>query len=696
MTATSSHPPFGTRVTGLLFLTLVLAAAVGFPYPGWWWNADRFWFGRALILMTAAVLAWRRYRRRETVIERDVAERTRELDSKRLRELEGNRVLEMLVSNQPLGAVLDAVVRLIGSQCPDALCAIVLKTGSGFEIAAAPDLPGDWLSAMRDSCSLPSDVWRRRIETEQPDRDPAWRAFVGSLSGQAPAAIRTWPIGDSAQPLGVLLLFLRESGRFAACDDCIGQLGSHLARLALDQNRVNENLRFQALHDPLTGLADRTLYKERLDRSLAEAEVLGSRLALLFIGVDHLKQINDAFTRRVGDLVLAEIARRMKALLRPADTIARVGGDEFVAVVTDLRDTAETNEIAARILDAIRQPIEIEGRQVEAGASVGFAIFPDDGREAEQLERAADTAMYHAKDLGRNRVQAFAARGEVLDRARMEEELRRGLRHGYFVVHYQPKVRSDRKIVGFEALVRMNHPVHGLIPPSEFISIAEASGLIVPLGLWVIEEVCRQAAAWESVGLGQVPVAVNVSPVQICRPDFAGSVGDCLRRYGIQAANLELELTEGMLISRGSVAQGQLYALRELGVQLSIDDFGTGYASLSYLHRLRFDSIKLDRSFVQSIDTDDLARRLVQAMIGVARGLGLNVVAEGVETEGQRRALIGVGCTQMQGFLFARPKPPAELDELLRLSARAPADSVQDANMPVPANGLRRAELLPA
>jgi EAL domain-containing protein (putative c-di-GMP-specific phosphodiesterase class I) len=252
----------------------------------------------------------------------------------------------------------------------------------------------------------------------------------------------------------------------------------------------------------------------------------------------------------------------------------------------------------------------------------------------------------------------------------MDEEVRLALRDGYFVVHYQPKVGTDRKLAGFEALVRMNHPVLGQVPPGSFIPIAETSGLIVPLGAWVLEESCRQMAEWRARGLGDVPVAVNVSPVQICRADFASSVAQCLERHGVPAATLELELTESLLISATEVAQAQLKALRDLGVQLSIDDFGTGYSSLSYLHRLHVDSIKLDRSFVQSIDTDIIAHRLVQAMIGVAHGLGLSVVAEGVETESQRDALLAAGCPLMQGFLFARPQPAFELDEILRTRER--------------------------
>jgi diguanylate cyclase (GGDEF)-like protein len=664
MTSTRSHPPVGALAAAFLFLVV---AAVNI-----FWTPGGVWSGCLVILIAAGMGAWftreRAHERREKALERAVLDRTQTLERERFREGESNRMLEMLVSNQPLGVVLDALARLTTSQCPAAWCVILMKRTEGYRVVAAPDLPGEWLEALQARHAVPFELWRKHQEM-RPHRNPAWKIFTGALSGPPPAAIHSWPIGSTDTPHGALLLFYREASGPGESDSHLAEAACRVARLALEHSRLYDDLLFQGNHDGLTGLPNRMLYEERLDESLSQASLAGQKVAVLFIDLDRYKEVNDSFGHRVGDLLLGLIARRMKTALRPGDTVARIGGDEFTIVLNDVKDAGDAGDVAALVLEAIREPIVIDGRHLGASASIGIAIFPDDGKDSEQLERAADAAMYHAKDLGRDRAEAFATRNETLDRARMEQELRLGLRLGYFVVYYQAKVGVDRKVVGFEALVRMNHPEHGLILPASFIPIAEASGLIVPLGAWVLEEVCRQIAEWESRGLGQIPVAVNVSPVQICRPDFAKSVEDCLSRYGIQPANLELELTEGLLIRATGVAQEQLRALRKLGVQLSIDDFGTGYSSLSYLHHLQIDSIKLDRSFVQSIDTDELARRLVQAMIGVAHGLGLGVVAEGVETEAQRTALIAAGCPLMQGFLFARPQPPGELEGLLRLNA---------------------------
>jgi diguanylate cyclase (GGDEF)-like protein len=685
MASPLSNSALAGRVAAFIFLPTLgaNAASLSFINAGSWSMSHRFWIALAVAIATSvAAAAWRirerTHRRRENVLELAVVERTQALDLERRRERERNQILEMLVSNQPLESVLDAVARLIREQCPDSLCAILMRRGDGYRIAAAPELPGEWLAALQVPHAVPFEVWSRRLEARQPALSPAWKILMGGLKGRIPEVIHSWPIGHDRGPLGALLLFYTEASGPGESDSRIAEEAGRMLRLAFEHSRLYDDLNFHAHHDNLTGLPNRMLFEERLDRSLCEAEVLGQKLAVLFIDLDCFKQVNDTLSHRVGDLLLCEIASRMKRTLRPGDTAARIGGDEFTIVLNNIADAAQAAEIAARVLESIRQPVIIEGQQIGATASAGIAIFPDDGKDSEQLQRAADAAMYHAKNLGSDRAEAFATRNDTLDRVRLDEELRLALSEGYFVVHYQPKVGADRRLVGFEALLRMNHPKHGLIPPASFIPVAEASGMIVPIGKWVLEEVCRQVAEWESRDLGQVRVAVNVSPVQICRPDFAESVHDCLTRYGIAAGNLELELTEGLLINAAGVAQEQLRDLRELGVQLSIDDFGTGYSSLSYLHRLQIDSIKLDRSFVQSIDTDKLACRLVQAMIGVAQGLGLTVVAEGVETEGQRDALIAAGCPFMQGFLFARPQPPAELEELLRFSALESARRTAD------------------
>jgi diguanylate cyclase (GGDEF)-like protein len=276
------------------------------------------------------------------------------------------------------------------------------KCADGYHVAAAPDLPREWIAALRVPHAVPFEVWRKHVEA-QPGRNPAWKVFNGALSGRAPAAIHSWPVGSLDTPLGALLLFYREASGPGDSDPRLAEAGCRMARLALEHNRMYDDLRFQGHHDSLTGLANRLLYEQHLDRSLREAEILGQKVAVLFIDLDRFKQINDAFSHRVGDLLLGEIARRMKARLRPGDTVARIGGDEFTIVMNDIRDAGEAGEIAARVLGAIREPIVIDGRHMQASASIGIAIFPDDGKDPEQLERAADAAMYHAQRNARSR-----------------------------------------------------------------------------------------------------------------------------------------------------------------------------------------------------------------------------------------------------------------------------------------------------
>jgi diguanylate cyclase (GGDEF)-like protein len=671
----------------LAVLIFVLSGALGAQNV----HSIGFWIILALLVGLNAAATFRTreqgQRLREAALELAVREKTADLHLERERDRARNHILEMLVSNEPLEKVLDAVLQAVHAESPEALCAILLKKGESCQVPAAIGVPGSWLTGLEVPFAIPSEIWRNPCVTRHSDlkrhqdlkRHPeskrqGWNAFISQLEGAGPGTVYSRPIERKEERMGAIVLFYRGDRE---PDTLAAEMGQRFAGLAIAHSRLYAGLHFQARHDSLTGLPNREAFEERLDQSLRDAGTSNQRVAVLVIDLDRFKAVNDTFSHRVGDLLLREIARRINITAGAGDTVARIGGDEFSVLVSDVKGAGKVSAFADRVLDAIRQPLVINGNQIDTSASIGMAVYPEDGTDAEKLRRAATAAMCCARDLGRDRAETFSARHEILDRARMDEALREALRDGSFVVHYQPKVGVDRRLAGFEALVRMNSREHGLVPPMSFIPVAESNGLIVPLGLWVLDEVCRQIALWEGRGLRPVSVAVNVSPIQICRADFAKSVEECMAQHGVRPASLELELTESLLINAAGTAQEQLRALRELGVKLSIDDFGTGYSSLSYLHRLPIDTVKLDRSFVQSIDTDQLAHQLVQAVIGVATGMGLSVVAEGVETEDQRNALLTAGCTLMQGYLFAKPKPAAELEGFLR-SASTEAATTAD------------------
>ena len=636
---------------------------------GPWWSAR--WLAAAVfgLLVAGAVFLWwlrdRAQARNARELRLAVQQRTAELERERGFEKSRNKILETLLSDQSLGPVLDGIAGLVSEQMPGARCVIIQKNLKGWRVASAPFLPKPWLDALDGPDTIPFEVWQRASEFVGPETHPAWLAYRRKLDGPAPAAIHSVPIGNADSPLGALLLFYPEPTG-AEPWQTILEANARVAQIALEHRRFCDELHFQAHHDSLTGLPNRALFEERLASAVGESKVLGRRMALLYIDIDGFKQINDRLSHRAGDTVLEELARRMRVLLRPDDIVARIGGDEFNVLVPDVADAAEASDVAARLIAAIREPLSVEGHELFVTACIGISMFPGDSAEAEELQYQADAAMYYAKSLGKNGIQSFGSGSDSLDRVRMEQALRHALRDGLFVLDYQPKFTAYGHVAGFEALLRLRHPKEGLIPPLRFISIAEETGLIVPIGAWVIDEVCRQIAEWNGLGLGPVSVAVNISGPQIVRSDFAKSVQESLALHQVPSSSLELELTERMIVSGGGEANRQMHALRALGVTVSIDDFGTGLSSLSYLRSRQVDAIKLDRSFVQSIDTDPAARRLVKAVVGVAKGLGLGVIAEGVETEPQRQALVNAGCPVMQGFLFARPQPAASAEQLLR------------------------------
>ena len=429
-------------------------------------------------------------------------------------------------------------------------------------------------------------------------------------------------------------------------------------------------LRHLADHDHLTGLMNRAAFEKRFQQ-ISGTDVPGdgqrhySQTGLLFIDLDRFKEINDTLSHRVGDQYLQAIAERLCGAVRPDDAVFRIGGDEFTILMHKLSGPDDAAEAAERILGAIGAPLRIAGYDLTPSASIGAAIYPCDGADAETLMRAADAAMYRAKVRGGAKVQ-MADESDPLDIVRVAEKLEHALDAGWFEVHYQPRIGYDGKFNGFEALARCNDPEHGSIPPSAFIPAAEKSGLIVPLDAWVLDTVCGQIAEWERRGLGSVFVSVNVSAVEMARPDFAWSVEQCLVRHGVAPQQIELELTEGHMIDFEGEPVRQMKILARLGVHLSVDDFGTGYNAFSYLYRLPVDTVKIDRSLVETIDTDPVAGQLVRAIVGVVKDLKLNCIAEGVETMAQREMLIAAGCEQMQGYLFARPQPACDVEGVIR------------------------------
>jgi len=454
-------------------------------------------------------------------------------------------------------------------------------------------------------------------------------------------------------------LLTREAGTRLLVTTIGNALESH--RTIQQLNAARERARHLASHDQLTGLANRALFHERLSRAMASARRSRRKVAVLYVDLDGFKSINDTLGHAVGDGLLRGIARQLRACLRETDSAARLGGDEFALLLAPLDHDEEAQRVAERILRGVGQPIPFRTRSFSISASIGIALFPRHGSESEDLVNKADTAMYHAKERGRNRSEIFdqAMNASVLRRASLESGLRTALESQALVLHYQPQydVRRER-IVGSEALLRWNHPELGFLQPSEFMSIAEETGLIVPIGEWVVRQACLQNAEWQNLGYPGLRISVNVSSQQFRQPGLIEVVGSALEDSGLRPENLELEITESSLLDDVEATVHTLLELKRLGVRLSIDDFGTGYSSLAYLKRLPIDSLKIDQSFVQALATEPADATITKTIVRLAQGLQLTTIAEGVETLEQLLALGSFGCARMQGYLFGRPAPP--------------------------------------
>ncbi len=435
-----------------------------------------------------------------------------------------------------------------------------------------------------------------------------------------------------------------------------------------ERKRANEIIQHLAHHDALTGLCNRVLLNDRLEQMIALAGRVGKKVAVHYIDLDRFKPVNDLSGHEAGDALLVEVADRLRSITRPSDTIARVGGDEFVVVQT-LGDAPSPVEAAARIITELSKPFYIAAEEFQIGASVGIALYPDNGKTAVELLRNADKAMYRAKHEARGTFRTFTAGLDFrIHRMRvMEQDLRHAIARDELEVYYQPIFDGKKKILGHEALLRWKHPTRGMVSPAEFIPVAEESGIIRELGNWVLETACDAAMTWPA----EWRIAVNVSPKQFQDVGYLQTVLDTLERTGMPASRLELEITESLLIGDTTQVLPILVALKQHGVHIALDDFGTGFSSLNYLHRFPFEKIKIDRGFVANLGQSEESEKIVRAIIALGHSLNMTVTAEGVETQFQFDSLGDLRCDQIQGYLLGRPMPKADVDKLLKISPSA-------------------------
>jgi diguanylate cyclase (GGDEF)-like protein len=532
---------------------------------------------------------------------------------------------------------------------------LVRLTEAQRSVVDCDDLP-DTLSAIARGARGLIDAGAAGVRFD--DRVAAWAGPV-DLPPVLTVALHDEHAGAALEVAG------RADGRpYALAERDVLRAFAEHASLALTNARNHASAVHRALHDPLTGLANRVLFRERLDHALARCSRLGKDVGVLFVDVDDFKEVNDQLGHAHGDELLVTLATRLRTLLRVEDTAARLGGDEFAVLLEDVVDGAEAVQVAERLLEELQRPVRIGGQDVTVGASVGIATGR---RDADQLLRNADFAMYQAKADGRGRYALFEAEmhAAALSRLSLAADLRKAVANGELFLHYQPVVRvSTGEICGVEALLRWEHPERGVIQPNDFIPLAEQQRLIVPIGLWVLREACRQGVEWHR-RWPQLRVGVNVSGVQMTDPDLVQDIEAALADSGIAPECLVLELTETVLMQNVDATAERLHQIRRLGPEISVDDFGTGYTSLQYLQRFPIDSLKVARTFIDGLDGSDDRARLGRAIVDLGLSLGMIVIGEGVERPEQLAALNALGCDFAQGFLLARPMPAGDVSALL-------------------------------
>ncbi|MBI4807650.1 MAG: EAL domain-containing protein [Nitrosomonadales bacterium] len=610
-------------------------------------------------------------------IGRDITERYRGIELERVR----NRIFELLASGAEMSDILTQIIDYVEQSRSGLLCSILQldETGKFLLPGAAPHLPEAYNQAVSNvpigegTGSCGTAVFRNeRVIVEDIRTHPYWTPYpeILELAEQA-GLISCWsePIRSSkGEVLGTFAIYRRQTGAPEESDIDLIQQASHLASIAIERKRAEDLIWQQANYDAVTNLPNRRLFRDRLEQELLKTHRDGQSLALLFIDLDRFKEVNDTLGHDIGDLLLIEAAQRIRNCVREADTVARIGGDEFTVILPQLDDINRVEQVAEKIVDILAMPFALREEAAFVSASIGITLYPDDAEDAENLLKNADQAMYVAKNKGRNCFSYFTGQMQehAQHRLHLIRDLRNALPGNQLHLYFQPIVDlRDGRIVKAEALIRWQHPERGLVSPMEFIPIAEEIGMINDIGNWVFREAAGWMKRWHGQRYSCAQVSVNKSPSQFFTESSHGVWLKHLREIGLPGECIVIEITEGVLLDKRADVTKKLLQFRDAGVQVAIDDFGTGYSALSYLKKFDIDYLKIDRSFVRDLATDPNDLALSEAIIVMAHKLGLKVVAEGVETAEQRDILSAAGCDYAQGYLYAKPMPAKEFDALL-------------------------------
>ncbi|GAB3261924.1 hypothetical protein GCM10027296_36340 [Chitinimonas naiadis] len=602
---------------------------------------------------------------------RDIAEQVR---SERLLALQ-NDVLASITAAHPLKQIMHLLATRVEMLAPDTLCSILLLDGQRVRHGAAPSLPASFVAAIdgapigprAGSCGTAAFL-NQAVEVSDIATDPLWDDYRQLALPHGLRACWSSPIRASdGSVLGTFAIYFREQRHPGDYHRRIVEACTDLAGIAIEHRRAEDRIHTLAFYDALTGLPNRSLLEDRAELAIAHAQRNNQPLALLFTDLDRFKTINDSLGHAVGDRLLQAVAHRLEAAVRDADTVCRLGGDEFVLLLPEC-DAVGAAAVADKLIAAAADNVDVDGISLNGSASIGIALYPQDGPSYDALLKHADAAMYRAKELGRNTYCFYRhdMNEDAAERLDVENALRLALSRHELRLHYQPQIGiAALDLYGLEALVRWQHPDWGLVSPARFIPVAEESGLIDPIGRWVLDEACRQMAAWQRAGIAPPRISVNMSARQFRHDDIPAMVATMLDQYGLTATQLTLEITESLMMVRDDTTLQALQQLDAMGVTLAVDDFGTGYSSLGYLKRFPVGELKLDQSFVRDLDTDADDRSLASAVVGIGQSLRLTVVAEGVETASQLAFLREQGCDVAQGYYFARPMSAEAMDSWL-------------------------------